>query len=141
MALLERAKEAVLSHTVEAGVAAITVLLAWAASIIGPAVAPAMLAVIPMPALLPLLLLSLAINLVLVVFLYLVTRKNELRLHYGIYWDKKKNPYCPGCQKPVAYGDYHLAGTGYHCNTCNHVYALQDAQGKQVLPIQAQAEL
>lgn len=140
MSLLERSKEAILSHTVEAGVTAITVLLVWASSIIVPAVAPSILAAIPAPALLPLLLLSVVINLVLVGFLYLVTRKSELKLHYGIYWDKKKNPHCPGCQKPVSYINGML-GEGYYCKACNYVYPLQDAHGKKVQPVQAQAEL
>ena len=27
--------------------------------------------------------------------------RNPLKLKFGLYWDKQKNPYCPGCQKPL----------------------------------------
>jgi hypothetical protein len=141
MSFSERVKEAVLSHAVQAAVAAITVLLAWASSIIGPAVAPVILAAIPMQALLPLLLLSLLINLVLMVLLYLTTRKQELQLYYNIYWDTNKNPHCPTCTKPVAYNEYAVGGWGYYCPSCKHVYPLVDASGKTVKPEQVLAEL
>lgn len=141
MSLLDRVKEAVLSHTVEAAAASITVLVAWTVSIIGPAAAPTILAAIPAQALLPLLLLSLLINLVLALLLYLYTRKEKLRLHYSIYWDANKNPRCPTCQNPVAYNNYTSYGWGYYCNPCKHVYQLVDASGKQVKPEQVLSEL
>ena len=138
---LEKLKETVMSHLLETAVAAVTMLIAWTFSTIGPAVAPAILAAIPIQAVLPLLLLSLLINLILVALIYLTTRKQEFRLQYGIYWDAYKNPHCPACKKPVAYNEYVNSGWGYYCQPCQHVYPLADAFGKQVKPEQVLTEL
>lgn len=68
---------------------------------------------------------------ILVIAYHLLRR--GLRLKYGIYWDKAKNPYCPVCKKPVSYGEY-VEGFGYYCKPCSHVYPLADASGKEYTP-------
>ena len=74
----------------------------------------------------------LGLNLVLLTYLFL-KRDGGLKLKYGIYWDKAKNPYCPLCKNPVFYGQY-ADKTGYHCKPCNHIFKLVDATGKTYLP-------
>lgn len=39
----------------------------------------------------------------------------RLKLKYGIYWDKNRNPHCPSCKKPLQLGIY----SSYECITCN----------------------
>ena len=138
MSLLSRVKEAAMSRLVEASVAAITVLLAWIASIIGPAVWPILSQVVPADVFLPLLLLSLLLNGILVVLLVSATRKPapEFQLRYGIYWDSNNNPHCPACQKPVHYDEWAMDGWGYYCKPCNKVTPLKDATGKTFKPEQ-----
>ncbi len=138
MSLISRAKEAILSNTVALCVVAITALLGWVASIIGPAVWPVISAAIPVQALLPALLLSIFINLIFAVLLYSVTQKSEpeFQLRYGIYWDKNKNPHCPVCQKPVVYDNWSYQGFGYYCKPCQKVTPLKDPAGNEVKPEQ-----
>ena len=42
----------------------------------------------------------LAMSLLLLAFIYLKNMQS-LKLRYGIYWDKIKNPYCPKCKTPL----------------------------------------
>jgi hypothetical protein len=60
---------------------------------------------------------------------------DKLKLRFGVYWDKKKNPHCPGCKKPIS--DYRQYGThfGYGCMSCNRTILLERADGT---PITAQ---
>lgn len=136
MNLLSRAKEALLSRVVEACVAAVMVLLAWVTSIVGPAVWGAISEVVPAQALLPVLLLSVLLNLILGLLLHSATYGSETRLTLlnGIYWDKDRNPFCPVCQKPVVYDSWHTAGWGYYCKPCAKVTPLKDFSGKTLKP-------
>ena len=138
MSLLSKAKEAFLSRIVEVCATSITILLAWVASIVGPAVWPAVSAAMPTEALLPAFLLSLLLNLIFGVLLYFGTRKSEpeFQLKYGIYWDRNKNPHCPVCQKPVTYGSWHNNRLGYYCNPCRKLTLLRDPAGNEVMPEQ-----
>lgn len=138
MSILSRAKEAALSHTVEACAAAIAVLLAWVFSIVAPVLWPAISAAVPPQALLPALLLSLLLNLILAVLLYSATRKPEpeFQLRFGVYWDKNNNPHCPVCQKPVVYDDWGYQGWGYYCQPCSKVTPLKDSAGREIKPEQ-----
>jgi len=138
MSFLEKSKEAVESRLVELFVAAITILLGWILSLVSPAIKHAILEEIPVQVFLPVLLLSILINLALLVVLFLVVRKhdNSLELRYGIYWDKQRNPHCPLCQKPVVYDDWGIGGVGYYCQPCKKVTSLQDGQGNKIKPNQ-----
>jgi len=70
---------------------------------------------------------------------------NKLTLKYGIYWDKKKNTYCPVCEKPVSYSRHYYGGSGfvlgYHCNPCKRTYQLFDALGNSIKPEKVLSEL
>jgi hypothetical protein len=95
MSVADKLKEAVLSNAVAASTASITVLLGWIFSEIAPILLPAIEAVSTKKLLLSLLGLSLLLNLVLLALVWLLSKKPQFRLKYGIYWDKNKNPYCP----------------------------------------------
>jgi hypothetical protein len=141
MSFAEKAKEAILSRAVEACVAAITVLLAWAISEISPVLLPSIEAAASKNLLLSLLILSAVLNLVFLALVWLLSKKEQFRLKYGIYWDKGKNPHCPSCKTPLAaYGKYQ-AGKGYYCKPCNKIFPLADASGKDIDPKTAQDEL
>lgn len=59
------------------------------------------------------------------------SRKNALRLYFGIYWDKEKNPYCPACKTPLnyfhdnEYNEYHT----FECIKCNKEMSAKDING------------
>lgn len=53
-------------------------------------------------------------------------RSNKLTLKYGIFWDKKKNSYCPACQKPVVYDYADYVAKSYYCHPCQNRYYLID---------------
>lgn len=135
MSFSYKAKEALLSHAVEACTASITVLLVWSVSEIYPVLLPSIEAAATKKLLLSLLVLSLTLNLAFLVIIWLLSKKDAFKLKYGIYWDKNKNPHCPACQKPVAtYNDYGFDGKGYYCKPCNKVFPLADAAGNDIDP-------
>ena len=122
--------------------AATTVLLAWVGSQIAPALLPAIDAALSKTALLSLLVLSIVLNLVFLALVFYLAKKPPLKLKYGIYWDKDKNPHCPSCKIPIAaYNEYTTAGKGYYCKPCNEVFPLQDARGKDIDPDMVLKEL
>lgn len=78
-----------------------------------------------------------------IVYLLKVKSENskKLTLKYGIYWDKNKNPYCPVCEKPVAYDQWQYETWGYYCKPCKFTYELRDALGNKLQPEKALLEL
>lgn len=139
MSLIFRAKEELLSHMFATCVAATTVLAGWFLSLVAPILKPAILAALPAQAVLPLLLLSLLLNLIFAVLIYQTTKKQEpeLQLRFGVYWDKNKNPHCPVCQKPVRYDDWGYSGVGYYCQPCKQVTTPKDLTGKNMTSTEA----
>jgi hypothetical protein len=66
---------------------------------------------------------------ILALVIYLVFDK-RLKLKYGLYWDRKKNPRCPSCKKPLQVYNY----CTYHCLACDkNVFASDGSRG--YLPI------
>lgn len=97
---------------------------------------------LPTRALFSLLCLSILLNLVLLAFLLPKLGEERRTLLGGIYWDKKKNPYCPSCKTPVAkYGEFNYGDHGYYCSVCKDVFVLADASGKPITPAEAQSRL
>ena len=142
MNLLSKFSEKLIEHISGAAIAAISVLLIFAAKELSPIVLPLIESKLSNQTLLTLFFASLAVNIVLAVLIYVASRKPNLKLKYGVYWDKNKNPHCPACQKPVSsYNDYGISGSGYNCKPCHQVFPLTDATGSQILPSQAIYEL
>lgn len=127
--------EKLVEHAAEAAVAAVSVLLVWVAHQLSPVVLPLIESHLSNQVLVALLLASLAVNALLALLIYVLSRKPPFKLKYGIYWDSERNPHCPACQKPVAkYGDYQVGGKGYYCKPCNKVFPLADASGNDMNP-------
>ena len=85
--------------------------------------------------LLVLLLCAVMLLLIAVAFLVPHLTAEKRTLIGGIYWDKKKNPYCPSCKIPVSkYGEYNCGDWGYWCNVCKSVFNLADASGNPIKP-------
>jgi hypothetical protein len=144
MKFIERVKESFLSHIASFFAVAITTLLIWTGQQLTPIILPAIEANISKAFLFSLFLSSLVLNLIFVVSIWIINNKNSnnLKLKYGILWDKDKNPYCPSCKKPgIAYGTYGYSGDGYYCQPCNKVFLLKDALGNEMKPTQALSEL
>jgi len=90
---------------------------------------------------LSLILVDLELNIVFLVLFWILHKKPEFKLKYGIYWDKEKNPHCPNCKIPIGrYADY-THGKGYLCRACNKIFSLADPSGNHVNPEQAISEL
>jgi hypothetical protein len=135
----ERVKEAILSHFAEAFAISLTTLLIWIAYEIAPKILPVINEVVSKEVLLALLLVSIILNIIFVIIS--LSKRETLKLKYGIYWDNKKNPYCPSCKKPGLQYDKWTGGYGYYCLPCNKVFALTDNLGNQIKPLQAIKEL
>lgn len=138
MSFIDKVKDSITTRAAEVIAASFTVLLAWVASQVAPAIESA----ISKQVLLALLATSLVLNVIFFFIVWLNAKKELLRLKYGIYWDKDKNPHCPSCKTPVAtYGYYSTDGYGYYCKPCNKVFPLADASGNNLEPTQVLAEL
>lgn len=68
------------------------------------------------------------------VYFLKIRSEHKLKLKYGIYWDKKKNSYCPYCQKPIVYDYADYAAKSYYCHPCQHRYYLVDVLGNRLEP-------
>ena len=55
-------------------------------------------------------------------------------MHFGLYWDKRFNPYCPACKTPLTgYGHYNNFGYGFKCVKCdNQLIQLNDKTGSNI---------
>ncbi|MBZ4187216.1 hypothetical protein K7B09_12880 [Thermomonas sp. RSS23] len=142
MKLIDKLKDTLADRAAEAIASSLTVVLAWAAYQIAPAILPAIEDVVSKRFLLALLATSSALNVIFFVATWYSSKSDDLRLKYGVYWDKQKNPHCPSCKKPISgYASYQFHGKGYYCKPCNKVFPLTDAQGNTIEPAQVLSEL
>lgn len=142
MKAFDKLKDALAERAAEAIAASLTVVLAWAAYQIAPAILPAIESAVSKRVLLALLVTSAALNVVFLAIAWYLSKGDGLRLKYGVYWDKQKNPHCPSCKKPIsAYDSYQFHGKGYYCKPCNQVFPLTDVHGNKIEPAQAVSEL
>lgn len=142
MTFFSKLKDKITERAAEGIAASLTVLLVWAALQISPVVLPAIEAVVSKQILLALLVSSIVLNFIFALIVWFSSKSDVLRLKYGVYWDRQKNPHCPSCKKPISdYNDYGLSGTGYNCRPCRQIFPLTDATGKPIPPAQAIREL
>jgi hypothetical protein len=130
--MFAKAKEFLLSHLIGLSVTAVATLLVIVAREILHAALPTIASKLPQQTLLELLLLSLILCCILLVFLWLSLHTHRLKLQNGFYWDKRGNPYCVACQKPLTdYAKWASLGNEWNarCTACNVVYAFLDASG------------
>lgn len=85
------------------------------------------------------LLITLIMLIAIIIFLSIILlKKKDMKLQYGIYWDKDKNPHCPSCKKPLgSYGEYQL-GSGFYCQSCNTIQPMSN-RGVALTTVQALA--
>lgn len=69
--------------------------------------------------------------LAIVLLLVYILLDKRLKLRYGIYWDRKKNPYCPSCKKPLQLKNY----CAYRCVACDKAVFPSDGS-RGYLPIE-----
>jgi hypothetical protein len=141
MSFGDKVKEALIAKAAEGLAVAVSVILIWVCSEVGPAILPALESSISKSILLKIALASLGLNLVFLLLFWLTQKKPQFRVKYGIYWDSEKNPHCPNCKIPIgAYAEYG-SGWGYYCKPCGKVFPLTDASGNDIKPNQALKEL
>jgi hypothetical protein len=99
--MLAKAKEFLLSHLIGLSVSAVATLLAIVAREILHVTLPTIASKLPQQTLLELLLLSLILCCILLVFLWASLYVRRLKLKNGFYWDRKGNPHCTACKKPL----------------------------------------
>ncbi len=82
---------------------------------------------------------SLVLNIVLIALLWFIYKRSQFKLKYGLYWNKKKKPYCPNCKIPITVDK--SGAQDYHCKKCQNSYTLKNKAGNIITPEQALAEL
>lgn len=137
----EKVKDSIVNRAAEGLAVSVSVIIIWAASKIAPVILPALESSLSKSLLVSLLLASLALNAVFAFLYWLVSKKPEFKLKYGIYWDSDKNPHCPNCKIPIAGYDTYQSNKGYYCKPCKKVFPLQDSAGNDIEPSQATGEL
>jgi len=141
MKFKDKLKDSITSKAAEGLAVAASIIVLWAATKITPVVLPAIESGLSKEVMVSLLLSSLALNIVLVILFWVLHKKPEFKLKYGIYWDKDKNPHCPNCKIPIgAYSEY-SAGNGYYYKPCGKIFPLTDANGNDINPQQVIDEL
>lgn len=141
MSFGEKVKESIISKAAEGLAVSVSVIVIWISTIVGPIILPALESNLSKQLLLSLFLASLALNLVFVVLFWVLHKKPDFKLKYGIYWDSDKNPHCPNCKIPISgYSDYQT-GKGYYCKPCKKIFPLQDSAGNDMDPQQVIDEL
>ena len=114
-------KEKFIEKAVDIVIGAITGLLVFIGGTIGAKIIPALSPLVSNELLLSMLALSLLINLLLAT-LFLLSRKKELVLKFGILWDVSRKdyiPYCPTCKNALT-NDYETTPKQviFWCPTC-----------------------
>ena len=139
MSPLEKVQDGFFKHIGTAAALAVTGLVGWLALQIAPSILPAIEKSVSTKILLAILLLSVFLNITLAVAIRRISsKKTELKLKYGILWDKDKNPHCPVCKNAgLDYNEWNYGQLGYHCNSCAKVFGLKDAFGKDIKPADA----
>jgi transposase-like protein len=141
MSFGDKLKESIISNAAEGLALSLTAILIWVSTKVGPVIMPALESNLSKSILVSLLFASLALNLVFLIIFWVIYKKPQFKLKYGIYWDSDKNPHCPNCKIPIAaYGSYQ-GSKGYYCKPCKKVFTLQDASGNDIEPQQAISEL
>lgn len=135
MSSLEKIKNGFFEHIGLTAALVLTGLIGWILTEVAPIVLPAIQEKLPSKVMLAILMLSIFINLLLAIAVWLLTRKREiLKLRYGIFWDIEKNPHCPVCKNPgLQYSEWGYQ-LGYRCNPCDRIFSLCDSSGKDITP-------
>ena len=142
MSFVEKVKDTIATRAAEALAISVSVIIIWVASKVGPAILPALESNLSKELLITIFLASLSLNLILVMLFWVLLKKPDLRVKYGIYWDSSRNPHCPNCKIPIAgYSDYDTGGVGYYCKPCKKIFPLQDPAGNDINPSQVISEL
>lgn len=144
MKLVEKIKESFLSHIAESILLLVIGIFIWVENKITKLILPAIGTIIPIKLLISLFMYSFFINLIFLLYIWILVKKgkNKLKLKYNILWDKEKNPYCPSCQKPgIAYDQWTGVDYSYYCSSCNKYFYLKDPSGINIKPAKAISEL
>ena len=141
MSFKDKVKESLSSKAAEALAIVVSIILIWAASKIAPVLLPAIESALKKEVLVSLLLASLALNIVFVILFWVLHKKSDFKLKYGIYWDSDKNPHCPNCKIPIGGYDKYQGSMGYYCKPCGKIFPLSDSSGNDIDPQQAVSEL
>ena len=71
------------------------------------------------------------LSLAVLALLFYLWIDKRLKLKYGIWVDKKRNPHCPSCKKPLQLGLF----DSYECIACNKTYIRPFDKSGRNLPI------
>ncbi len=142
MSPFEKIHDGFFEHIGTAVAVAVVGLVGWICFAIAPLAIPAVESSLAPRTLLAILGLSLFLNVALSVAVWRLTSKpTELRLKYGVLWDKDKNPHCPICKNGGLDYDEWTYRLGYLCKSCDKVFPLKDSSGNDVKPVDAIASL
>lgn len=136
MSSVEKIKNGFFEHIGSTAALVVTGLIGWIFTQAAPIVLPAIQEKLPAKVMLAILMLSLFINLLLAIAVWLLTCRREiLKLRYGIFWDTESNPHCPVCKNPgLQYSEWGCGELGYRCNPCEKIFSLCDSAGKDITP-------
>lgn len=134
MTFIEKLKESSADKASSIVIGAVTGL----AIIVGNALSPDVIPMLSSPRLqkvvVPILGISLIVNLLLGYLLLELSRKPKFKTRLGFFWDSDLQPHCPACESPMQWGNW--AGTngpGLLCGKCKNPRYLTDDNGNHIL--------
>lgn len=142
MTVFGKAKEILTEKAVSLWLGAIGALLALVGKVLIDAVLPTLSAPAVQQALLPLLGLSILINISLILALWFLARRPKFRTRFGFLWDADLQPYCPACNSPMQWGNWGATqGPGLLCGKCRAPRYLADDAGQKMTIQEARKQL
>lgn len=138
---LERSKEKVLDHLANLVAGAVGVLLVIICKALAPDVIPLLSSPRMQKVLAPLLGISIILNILFGLCIWVIKPKPKFRVKYGVNWDRDLQPFCPTCENPMQWGDWVIGGFGLLCTKCNQTIQLSGDDGKEILIGEARDEL
>ena len=133
MSIIEKAKSGLADRLLTI----VTGALAGLGVIVANTLAPEVLPILSSPqlqkAVVPILGISIILNLLLGFAIWQATRKPKFRTRFGFYWDSDLHPHCPACEAPMQWWNWkHLNGFGLLCHKCGKPRVLVDDSGEMI---------
>jgi hypothetical protein len=144
MSLIEKIKDKIVLQPITILISFLSMTLLLALQQIASCIWPAIKASINNKLLWPLLTLSVILNILLCAFVLLLRPKFKLK--FGVYWNRKKDPYCSNCEIPLS-NNFNILNMrlpmepDYICQRCKGSFYLQNMLNNRITPEQALKEL
>jgi hypothetical protein len=142
MSFIEKAKSGLADRLLTIVTGALAGLGVIAANALAPEVIPILSSPQLQKAVVPILGISIILNLLLGLAIWQATRKPKFRTRFGFFWDLDLQPHCSACESPMQWGQWTgTQGPGLLCGKCKKPRYLRGEDGKPMSLDEAKLQL